>query len=176
MSKRFFDSDKWKKKWFRLLSTAEKAAWDYITSQCDSVGVWEPDYETAEHFINGKVDWKGFTKKVNGNIEILTNGKWFLVDFCHFQYGRLKPSCSPHRSYIALLEKHGLFERVAEGYAKGCLRDKEKEQEKDKEKEKELELEKEEEEEKEKDRRAQAAREFARLKKENAPCLVRGHR
>lgn len=134
MSKRFTDNTIWEKPWFRKLPCVEKEAWRYICDKCDPVGVWDADTEIAEIFIGAKVDWAHLRQSCNGNIEVLPNGKWFLPDFCAFQYGELSEECRPHKSYLALLQKHGL-----KGYKKGfqTLKEKEKDKEQEKDKEKE---------------------------------------
>ena len=152
MAKRFTDTVLWEKEWFAELSPAEKCAWFYIKDRCDSVGVWEPSLTIANFYIGEKIDWDAFRTKCNGNISILDNGKWWLVDFCFFQYGILSvESTSPTtKSYIKTLQKHGLLDRVLEGYPKGIDRvsiaypkaidspkDKDKEKDKDKVKDKE---------------------------------------
>jgi hypothetical protein len=143
MSKRFRDTDIWKKPWFRSLSPAEKMAWQYITDNCDNVGIWEPDFELADFFIGEKVDYSALIGKCNDNIEVLSSGKWWIVSFCDFQYGELKPNSIPHQSYIKLLKKHGLFDRACKGLPNPCQRVKDKDKDKDKEKDKEKEKEKE---------------------------------
>jgi len=116
MSKRFTDTGIWvDKPWFIELTPAEKCAWFFIKDRCDNVGVWKPNYKMAELVIGEKIDWTGFLERVNGNIEVLENGKWWLPDFCEFQYGKLNETCRPHQSYILLLEKHGLLEMVLKG-------------------------------------------------------------
>ena len=144
--KRFLDTELFdRKQWFRKLPPTEKAAYIFLLTQCDAVGVWIPDKELAEFIIGSKVDWELLLKESNKNIEILNNGKWWFVDFCDFQYGELTPDCPPHRKYIYLLKKHGLLQRVSEGYQKGnervvdTLQEKEEEKEEEKEKEKEKE-------------------------------------
>jgi len=140
MPKRFTETDKWRKTWFRKLSCAEKSAWFYITESCDAVGVWDADTELAEYLIGEKIDWEAFVDKTNGNIEVLQNGKWWLVDFCEFQYKDLNEHSEsrPIQSYIRLLKKHGLWGRF-KGLPKGMdsVQDKEKEKDKEKDKEKE---------------------------------------
>lgn len=120
MPKRFTDTEKWKKSWFRKLTPAEKAAWYYITETCDNVGVFDADIELAEFEIGESIDWDTFIEKTNGNIEKLANGKWWLVDYCKFQHTDLSPSSKskPIQSYIRLLKKHGLYKRVMEGLSK----------------------------------------------------------
>lgn len=110
MSKRFFDTDKYNRPWFRDLSPAEKCAWDYITARCDNVGVWIPDYKGAEFCIGDKVDWDSLPNKCHDNIIILEDGKWWLSDFCSFQYGNLSECNKIQTSYINLLKRHGLYE------------------------------------------------------------------
>ena len=147
MSKRFTDTDKWHKQWFRKLKPIEKVAWFYITENCDNVGVWDTDFELANYIIGENVDWENFVTKVNGNIEILSNNKWWLVDFCEFQHPDLNPDSTskPIQSYIKLLKKHKLYEKIIKGYTKGMdnLYIKYKEKEKDKVKERVREKEKE---------------------------------
>ena len=136
--KRFTDTDLWNKQWFMELTPAEKIAWFYIKDACDHVGVWSPNFRLAEFIIGMQLDWDKFMNKCNGNIEILKNGKWFMKDFCNFQYGELKETCPPHKAYMKTLSKHGLSERVLKGYAKGIDTLQEKEKEIDKEKYKEI--------------------------------------
>lgn len=112
MSKRFYDTELWKKPWFRKLSPCEKAAWSYINANCDTVGVWVPDYEAAEFYIGDSLDWESFIDKCNDNITVLDNNKWWLCEFCSFQYGELSEESRPHQSYIKLLKQHGLYELI----------------------------------------------------------------
>ena len=131
MGKRFTDTAIWDRVWYRKLSPAEKVAFNYIKDRCDNVGVWCPDTELADFIIGEPIDWESFLSKLNSNIVVLNNGKWWLTDFCDFQYGQLSPDCKPHQSYIKLLKKHTLWE----GYSKGIhtLQEKDKDKELDKE-------------------------------------------
>jgi len=139
MSKRFYDTALWDRPWFRELPPWEKAAWLFIISKCDAVGVWIPDYVSGDFFVGCPIEWDKLPGKCNGNIHVLPNGKWWIVDFCNFQYGELSPNCKPHASYIALLSSHSLLETYLEnhkkkGYPKGMdtVQEKEKETEKEK--------------------------------------------
>ena len=58
MAKRYFDTDIWKKKWFRSLSPKYKSVWWYIISQCDHAGFFEPDIEIMSIFIGEELDEK----------------------------------------------------------------------------------------------------------------------
>ena len=53
MSKRFTDTDKWKKQWFRKLKNDNKVFWMYLLDQCNHAGIWEVDFELANYFCKG---------------------------------------------------------------------------------------------------------------------------
>lgn len=138
MAKRLTDSNKWDDPWYQELSPNHKLAWDYITSKCDSVGVWKPSERSLVFHINMPVDLKKFLAICGPErIRLMPNGNWWIVKFCDFQYGELKEdSKSPTtQSYIRLLKKHTLWI----GYTKGIYTPKEKEIEKETEEEKEKE-------------------------------------
>lgn len=153
MSKRFIDTDIWRKKWFRKLLPVEKIAFRYIMENCDNVGVWDGDTEVAEFLIGAEIDWDSLPEKTNKNIEILDCGKWWLVDFVRFQHSDLFSGSQSNacKSYVLLLQKHGLYQNfpelfeafgkpscsLHEGYKeKEEVKDKERVREKEKDKEK----------------------------------------
>ena len=140
--KRFFDTAIWRKEWFMDLSPNEKSAWFYIISECDNVGVWSPNFKLAEFTISGGVDWESFAKKLNGNVKILPNGKWWFVDFCAFQHPDLSDDSTSNaiRSYVSLLKKHGLWGKYQQlGNSTPTVhdtsRDRDREQDRDREEE-----------------------------------------
>lgn len=110
MGKRFTDTDIWTKPWYRKLSPAEKCAFTFLTASCDNVGVWIPDFELANFMIGQEIDWQDLIKKCNNNIEVLDNGKWWLPDFCAFQYGCLRRGSTLYKKLVSLLIHHGLKE------------------------------------------------------------------
>jgi hypothetical protein len=143
VSKRFFDTNTWAKPWFRELSPAEKTAWFYMLTNCDLVGVWDADTKLAEFCIGAPVDWEHLNASANGNIEVLENGKWWLVDFCRYQYGVVKAESKSkiQEAIHSLLLRHGLWERYLETIHEcsieypGTLQDKDKDKDKVKDKE-----------------------------------------
>jgi hypothetical protein len=142
LAKRFFDTGTWSKPWFREMPPAEKAAWFYILTNCDTVGVWDADKKLANFCIGAEVDWEILKAAANGNIEVLENGKWWLVDFCRYQYGILKQESASkvQVSLITLLLRHGLWERYVHTVSdtvSGTVQDKDKEKDKVKDKEEE---------------------------------------
>lgn len=114
--KRMTDTRLWEKPWFRKMTPSEKCAWRYLIDRCDNVGVWEADTELAEFYIGDSIDWEAFREKLNGNVEVLEGGKWWVVDFCLFQHPDLDEESGSNaiRSYIDLLKKHGLWEMYLE--------------------------------------------------------------
>jgi len=138
MADRFRDNEIWKRPWYRKLGSIGRDAYNYIHDSCDCVGVWIPDFEAAEFYIGSKIDWESILENCHNNIEVLPDGKWWIVDFCDYQYGELTESCKPHKKYIALLRRYGLLDRVLKGYTKGIDTLQEKEKEKEKEKEEDI--------------------------------------
>ena len=106
--KRFTETTKWTDPWFRKLPTRFKCLWIFLCDNCDHAGVWEPDRETAEHFIGERLDWAKAIEAFQERIETLPCGKWRLVKFVQFQYGKLSEDCKPHRPVFQAMEKHGL--------------------------------------------------------------------
>jgi len=111
MPKRFTDTDIWKKKWFRKLLPTEKIAFKYIMDTCDNVGVWDGDTEVADFLIGEDIDWASLVENINGNIQMLDCGKWWVVDFVRFQHSDMFSGSQSNacKSYVRLLQKHNLF-------------------------------------------------------------------
>jgi len=138
--KRFIDTTIWtQNKWFRKLKPEIKIFWFYIISNCDSVGVWEEDLELASFIIGYDYNREKLIENLSNRITIINNKKWWVVDFCIFQYGILQDNLKnkPHASYLNLLRKHSLYEDYVKTI--GSLKEKEQEKEQDKDKEKEQE-------------------------------------
>tara|TARA_Y100000592_G_scaffold58529_1_gene91641 strand:- start:1293 stop:1973 length:681 start_codon:yes stop_codon:yes gene_type:complete len=120
MAKRMTDTDKWKKRFVRELSSEFKLLWLYILDDCNHAGIWEVDLEVASIRIGETLKFdipaedmlpQSFLDK----IVIFDNGdKWFIPEFIDFQYGELNPNSNVHKSVILLLQKYNL-----EGYMKG---------------------------------------------------------
>jgi len=145
MPKRFTETNKWtNNKWFFSLSIESKLFWIFLLDSCDSVGVWEENILLANNIIGYEYSMDTLLKDFGKQIHIFKdNRKWWIRDFCDFQYGILKEDSAskPILSYIALLKKHSLWKL----YTKGIYTLKEKEKDMDKEKDKGKEQDKEQE-------------------------------
>ena len=141
MAKRFTDSDKWKKRWFRKLNNNEKVFWMYLLDQCDHAGIWEVDFELASYFC-GKFFPHQIMNTFSKQFIEFDNGKrWFIKDFIEFQYGRLNEKNRAHLSAIQRLKKFNLL-KYLDGAYKPLIsplqgaKDKDKDKDKVKDKEK----------------------------------------
>lgn len=105
MAKRFTDTDKWKKKWFRSLSNDHKVFWQFILDQCNHAGIWDVDFEFASIFC-GDLNEEEIRKAFNKQFQEIDGGKrWFIKDFVDFQYGSLNANNNLHKSVLSILEK-----------------------------------------------------------------------
>ena len=143
MSKRFTDTNKWQEDWHHDLTPVLKCLWSYLCDHCDGAGVWEGNWRLASFQIGETVSVKSL-EAFGARVEVLPNGKVWLVDHVEFQCGQLSPKCPPHIAVLRLLEKHDLTQRLShlikeesKGLIKGrsTLEDKDKDKDEDKEKE-----------------------------------------
>lgn len=138
--KRFTDTDKWtKNKWFRLLNTDLKLFWLYLLDNCDFVGVWEVDLEFFSHNFGIQLTEAQILQTFKKQILPIKDGrKWWIIDFCNFQYGELKIENiknKPHQRYIQELKKHRLWIDYTKTINSLEEKDKDKEEEIEEEKE-----------------------------------------
>ena len=113
--KRFTETEKWNDSWFMSLTATQKLAWFYIIERCDSCGVWDRNDRLANCQIGSHVDWnEAYRAFGNERVCVLPSGKWFILNFARFQYGRLTETSTPHKRVIEKAKAHGL--RVSEGF------------------------------------------------------------
>jgi len=145
MAKRFTDTNKYKKTFFRSLPAAYKLFWDYLYHDCDHAGIWHVDIEIAQIYVGKEceISLPGALSLFNSDEEriVVIHGgvKWFIPQFISFQYGPLNPNVKAHSSALFILEKEGIDPytlRVREGlanpYPKSCLTLKDMDKDKDK--------------------------------------------
>lgn len=138
MSKRFTDTDKFKKHFVRSLEPAYKLFWFYILDDCNHAGIWEVDFQIASIYCGTKIDPAPAREKFKGKYVEISNGtKWFIPDFILFQYGELNAENRAHNSVILLLSKYkllGSYKVLVRGLQ--GRKDKDKDMDMDKEKDK----------------------------------------
>lgn len=106
MSKRFTETGKWDKLWFRKLPPKYKCFWDFLCAKCSNIGVWDVDIETARHFVGAPLNLEEAKALLADQIEEIDGGrKWLLTGFVAFQYGELTPNNNFHRSLLAALDR-----------------------------------------------------------------------
>ena len=137
MPKRYTDTDKWKKIWFRKLKNDHKVFWMYVLDQCDHAGIWEVDFELASYFCNGIKESEIRDTFVKQYHEFDDGKRWFIKDFIEFQYRGLDESNRVHNSVITILKRHGLYKVHIRPLYEAKDKDKDKDQDKDKDKDKE---------------------------------------
>lgn len=117
MPKRFTDTKKWDRPWFRDLPMKYKLLWLYVCDACDAGGVWYVDLKKASFQIGGEFEKRECERMLNKQIRPLENGKkWFLFSFVEFHEGRpierLNPKSSYHRNRMLALYDSRLLPRV----------------------------------------------------------------
>ena len=110
MSKRFTDTEKWARPWFRELSSTHQMLWNYICDKCDISGVWYVDIQLANFYIGGRTTKEKAEQALAKQIQIFDEGRrWWIIDYIPFQYGKaLSMGNRLHASVIRTLENHGL--------------------------------------------------------------------
>lgn len=133
MTKRFTDTEKWRKGFVRSLDAPYKLLWLYILDECDHAGIWHVELDVACLRIGFDVDMQSAIDTLGKHIYPFDeNEKWFIVDFISFQYGELNEANRVHQSVIRQLRKYGLW-KVYISSLEGA-KDKDKDKDKDKKK------------------------------------------
>jgi hypothetical protein len=110
MAKRFTDTDKWKKGWFKQLNSKQRLFWLYILDDCNAAGIWDVDLEVASIRIGDRVGMDEAVEVLGEDVIWFDNNeKIFIPKFIEFQYGVLNENSRPHASVIKILEKYKLY-------------------------------------------------------------------
>lgn len=108
MAKRFSDTEKWKKEWFRRLPVKMKAVWEYLRDNCDHAGLWSADWGLISFQVGEPVTAQECVQAFGEERFVrLKGGKFLLPSFVEFQYGNLSPTNNTHRSVLNLLKRAG---------------------------------------------------------------------
>lgn len=146
MSKRFTDTEKYKKPFIRSLKGPYKLLWDYLYHDCDHSGIWIVDFDIAQIYLGSDMPvneddaLRYFNEGEERVIPFSGSKKWFIPPFIDFQYGSLNPDNRVHKSVINRLKKENLL-KTYKGLVsplEGCKdKDKYKDEDKDKDKDSE---------------------------------------
>jgi len=104
VAKRFTDTAKWDKSWFRKLKPEMKCVWIFLCDRCDHAGVWEIDEDTLNFFVGCPLTIREIEDVFGDKIEVFGT-KLVLKSFAEFQYGHLNPDNRVHKSVLNRLEK-----------------------------------------------------------------------
>lgn len=117
MAKRFTDTEKYRKKFFRGLPGAYKLFWDFLYHECNHAGIWHVDFDVAQIYLGRDMPVSEETalrlfNEGEDRITVISNGsKWFIRPFIEFQYKapleQLNPANKVHASILSQLIKEG---------------------------------------------------------------------
>lgn len=110
MAKRFTDTDKWKREWFRSLAPKAKIVFMYLCDQCDYCGIWPADFSLLTFQVGFKVSETDLHEWFGEKVVKFDSDKFFIQSFFDFQYGDAKDSFRAKQSAIARLQKLGLMD------------------------------------------------------------------
>lgn len=114
MAKRFTDTFKWQRPWYRNLPPKYRELWNYILDMCDHAGIWYVDIQMAGLVLNfSDLDLGEARKLYEKQIQVIDESRWFIIDFIPFQYGKLTNS-KFHISISTTLKKFKL--QLPKGY------------------------------------------------------------
>lgn len=107
MAKRFTETEKWKKEWYRKLGSNWRDIWQYLLDNCDHAGVWEISLENITHFTGQTITLDELIYKFGERIKIISDTKLHITTFIDFQYkGQLNPKNSVHYSVLKILSSN----------------------------------------------------------------------
>lgn len=114
MAKRFTDTDKWRKPWFRKLDTKAKLVWMYLADNCDHAGIWPAAFDLLSLDVGFEVTESDLINWFGEKIFPIDDKIW-IKSFFEFQYGKSKDSFNAKIVAIQSLKKLGLVSDVEKG-------------------------------------------------------------
>lgn len=110
MAKRFTDTDKWKRPWFRNLPVKAKIAWMYLLDQCDHCGVWIADFELMSFQCDFSVDESALKEWFGDKVIRIDEDKYVIPSFFYFQYADAKEGFRAKQSALKKLMQLGVVD------------------------------------------------------------------
>lgn len=99
MAKRFTDTEKWKRPWFRSLTMKQKLIWLYLCDDCDHAGIWLGDFELMTFQLGFKVSESDLLDLFGDKISKYGD-KFLLNNFYDFQYSQNKDTFKAKQSAL----------------------------------------------------------------------------
>lgn len=112
MTKRFTEIEIWGEDWFLALPSEYMLFWFYLKDSCNHAGIWKPNKVVFEKMTGVKIDLSkavDFFNEDKIRVMILDNGRWFIIQFIPFQYGKqLNLANRVHQSVYNQLKENGV--------------------------------------------------------------------
>lgn len=124
--KRFTATEKWSKSWYQELPCRLKCLWQFLCDSADAAGVWDENFKLASFQIGETVCRDDFSF-FGDRLREIRSGKWLIVSFLEFQYGKLSEDCRAHLPIFRAIKKHNL--QIPYPEAIQSLKEEEEEQE-----------------------------------------------
>lgn len=106
--KKIVDQAWLEEKWFDDLKSGFKLAWFYIWTKSDLVGVWSANFKIADIQIGHALKWTELLTALGDKVKVLESGKWWLTQYCPFQFGTFSPESRVHLAAKRELNRHGI--------------------------------------------------------------------
>jgi hypothetical protein len=143
LAKRFTDTEKWNRPWYRKLGANGRDLWNYLHENCDHAGFFDIDCEKLSFILGFEVTRQMINTVLRGKFLTVGSDRIFLFAFIEFQYGTLSETSRPHAAVIKKLKSERVWEEYVKGISKGIHTLKEQEQDKEQDKDQDKEKEKE---------------------------------
>lgn len=122
MAKRFTDTEKWKRPWYRSLPLQAKVVWQYLCDECDHAGIWIADFDLLTFQVGFKVDEEKLKEWLGTKLVRLDRDKYFIPSFFEFQYGtadkmfKAKVSALNRLAEFGIVDESGTFKDLTNSY------------------------------------------------------------
>lgn len=106
--KKIIDQSWLEEPWFDALKPQFKLAWFYVWTKSDLVGVWSGNRKVADMQLGRPIEWDEFQIALDHRVKVLPSGKWWLTEYCPFQFGNFSLESRVHLAAKRELNRHGV--------------------------------------------------------------------
>lgn len=115
MSKRFIDTELWRKSWFEKLKPEIKSVWVYLITNCSHAGLLDHNMGLMSYSIGMPVT-EALLREHFGERLTFFEDKIYVHGYIEYQQGcsidGLNPSNNAHKNIINQLTKHNLVQKI----------------------------------------------------------------